>query len=54
QSLLAHCADRLAGFKRPKTIGFADGLPRTASGTVDRDAVRDRLLEDGIDAAESP
>jgi len=54
QSLLAHCDDRLAGFKRPKTIGFADELPRTASGTVDRDAVRDRLLEGGIDPAESP
>ncbi|WP_226041496.1 class I adenylate-forming enzyme family protein [Natrinema sp. DC36] len=54
QSLLAHCDDRLAGFKRPKTIGFADGLPRTASGTVDRNAVRDRLLEDGIDLTESP
>jgi len=52
QSLLAHCDDRLAGFKRPKTIGFADELPRTASGTVDRDAVRDRLLEGGIDPAE--
>ncbi|SEQ25919.1 class I adenylate-forming enzyme family protein [Natrinema salaciae] len=54
RSLLAHCDERLAGFKRPKTIGVADALPRTASGTVDRDAVRDRLLEDGTDVTESP
>ncbi|QFU83794.1 class I adenylate-forming enzyme family protein [Natronorubrum aibiense] len=50
-SLLAHCTPHLAGFKRPKTIGVADSLPRTASGTVDRDAVRDRLLEDGVDVS---
>ncbi len=50
--LLDHCADRLAGFKRPKTIAVVDSLPRTASGTVDRWAVRDRLREDGIDVAE--
>ncbi|WP_455448352.1 o-succinylbenzoate--CoA ligase [Natrinema thermotolerans] len=48
-SLLAHCDERLAGFKRPKTVGVADSLPRTASGTVDREAVRERLLTDGTD-----
>ncbi|QRV17370.1 acyl--CoA ligase [Haloterrigena salifodinae] len=53
ESLLARCGERLAGFKQPKTIGFADELPRTASGTVDREGVRERLLEDGIDVAES-
>ncbi|WP_408958703.1 class I adenylate-forming enzyme family protein [Natrinema sp. 74] len=53
RSLLAHCDDRLAGFKQPKTIGVADELPRTASGTVDREAVYERLLEDGIDVTDS-
>jgi O-succinylbenzoic acid--CoA ligase len=38
-----HCRERLAGFKLPRTIAFADELPRTASGTVDRGAVRERL-----------
>lgn len=36
---------RLADFKRPKTIAFADVLPRTPSGTVDREAVRERLRD---------
>ena len=27
----------------PRTIRFADEIPRTASGTVDREAVRERL-----------
>jgi O-succinylbenzoic acid--CoA ligase len=40
-----HARDRLADYAVPKTVAFADSLPRTASGTVDRDAVRDRLRE---------
>ncbi|MFB6151329.1 MAG: class I adenylate-forming enzyme family protein [Haloarculaceae archaeon] len=35
--------DRLADFEVPKTATLAEGLPRTASGTVDREAVRERL-----------
>ncbi|WP_160067548.1 class I adenylate-forming enzyme family protein [Natronorubrum halalkaliphilum] len=52
ESLLVHCGERLAGFKRPKTLGVAASMPRTASGTVDRDAVRTELLESGTDAEE--
>ena len=51
-SLLAHCDGRLAGFKQPKTVAVTDALPRTASGTVDRDAVRTLLGERGIDVSE--
>ncbi|AJF27022.1 O-succinylbenzoate--CoA ligase [Haloarcula sp. CBA1115] len=42
-----HCAERLAPYEVPKTVQIADALPRTASGTVDRSAVRSRLYEDG-------
>ncbi|QLH78713.1 acyl--CoA ligase [Halosimplex rubrum] len=35
--------DRLAAFAVPKTVAFADEIPRTHSGTVDREAVRERL-----------
>jgi O-succinylbenzoic acid--CoA ligase len=38
-----HCRARLAGYKVPRTIHFADEIPRTASGTADREAVRARL-----------
>lgn len=34
-----HCRERLAGYKLPRTVTFADELPRTASGTVDRERV---------------
>ncbi|QDX41238.1 o-succinylbenzoate--CoA ligase [Salarchaeum sp. JOR-1] len=42
-ALQAFCRERLAGYKVPRTIAFADDLPRTASGTVDRAAVREAL-----------
>ena len=34
EELRAHCAARLAGFKVPKAVGFAETLPRTASGKL--------------------
>ena len=43
EELRAFCEGRLADYKRPKTIAFADALPRTASGTIDRGAVRERV-----------
>jgi O-succinylbenzoic acid--CoA ligase len=42
----SHCRDRLAGFKLPRVVSFTDELPRTESGTVRRELVRD-LLEEG-------
>ena len=54
--LRAHCRARLADYKRPRTVGFAAELPRTASGTVDREAVRRRLegdTEDGADLTDA-
>jgi O-succinylbenzoic acid--CoA ligase len=55
-TLEAHCRDNLAGFKLPRTWAFAEALPRTASGTVERAAVRERLAEvrdgDGADPRE--
>ncbi|HUA69643.1 MAG TPA: AMP-binding protein [Solirubrobacteraceae bacterium] len=34
EELRAHCSARLAGFKVPKAVQFADRLPRTASGKL--------------------
>ena len=48
-SLLEFARERLAGFKIPKTVAYTDELPRTVSGTIDRDAVRERLRETGHD-----
>ena len=40
-----HCRDRLAGYKLPRTVRLVGEIPRTASGTVDRAAVRERFGE---------
>jgi O-succinylbenzoic acid--CoA ligase len=39
----ADARTRLASYEVPKTVEFAAEIPRTASGTVDREAVRDLL-----------
>jgi len=45
EGLLAGLEDSLADHERPKTVVFAGDLPRTPSGTIDRDAVRERIDE---------
>ncbi|GCF12277.1 2-succinylbenzoate-CoA ligase [Haloarcula mannanilytica] len=47
ETVREHCDDRLAAYEVPKTVRVVDGLPRTASGTVDREAVRSLLSEAG-------
>jgi O-succinylbenzoic acid--CoA ligase len=46
-ALRDYCRERLAGFKIPRTIAFTDSLPRTASGTIERDAAREHLRKHG-------
>lgn len=41
EELRAHCAGRLARFKVPKRVEFADALPRTASGKLLRRQLRE-------------
>ena len=41
--LVAHAHEHLAGFKVPKFVAFCDELPRTVSGTVERETVREKL-----------
>lgn len=48
-SLVASCRADLASHEVPKTVQVVDRLPRTASGTVDRDAAREALAGSGSD-----
>lgn len=41
--LVAACRARLAGFKTPRRIEYADALPRTGTGKVRKSALRDSL-----------
>jgi acyl-CoA synthetase (AMP-forming)/AMP-acid ligase II len=39
--IVAVCRDRLAGFKRPKNVFFADEIPKTVSGKILKRELRD-------------
>jgi fatty-acyl-CoA synthase len=39
-ALLAHCRERLARFKVPRSLSFVDGLPRSSMGKVLKDELR--------------
>ena len=41
EALLEHLSDRLARYKRPRVIEFADELPKTGSGKILKRALRD-------------
>ena len=34
EALIDWCRDRLAGYKRPRSVDFLDALPRNASGKM--------------------
>ena len=38
--LTAFCADRIASYKTPKSIEFAETLPRTSVGKIDKVSLR--------------
>jgi len=42
-ALRSFCEGRLAGYKHPRVVAVVDSLPRTPSGTVDREAAIDAL-----------
>lgn len=48
ETLVAHCREHLAGFKRPRSIDFVDELPRTGTGKVQKAKVRAPYWE-GVD-----
>jgi acyl-coenzyme A synthetase/AMP-(fatty) acid ligase len=43
--LIAWCREGLAAFKRPRSVEFADELPKTATGKLQRFRVREMMLE---------
>ena len=43
QALRAHCAQRLAGYKKPRRVVFVDALPRNLAGKVLKHELREHL-----------
>ena len=42
EALAEHCRGRLAGFKRPRRVLVLQELPKTATGKIQRNVVRER------------
>jgi acyl-CoA synthetase (AMP-forming)/AMP-acid ligase II len=42
EDLLAHCRDRLAGYKKPSAFHFVEELPRNAAGKVTKRVLREQ------------
>ncbi len=45
EALIAHCAERLARYKRPREVVFVDTIPRTPSGKVQKPHLRAAYLK---------
>ncbi len=46
-ALMAHCAERLSGFKKPKRIEVVDSLPKASTGKISRSALRAEVAARG-------
>src|ERR1700737_2558224 len=46
EEVIGHCAQRLARFKVPKSAVITDGLPRTASGKVQKHLLKSRAIQE--------
>ncbi len=43
QEIIDFCRDRIAGFKKPKSVSFMDRLPRNPAGKVLKNVLREQL-----------
>ncbi|KAA0020039.1 benzoate-CoA ligase family protein [Antrihabitans cavernicola] len=51
EQLIDWCREGLASFKRPREVVFADDLPKTATGKLQRFRVKEQLLSNSIATA---
>jgi fatty-acyl-CoA synthase len=54
EDLLGYCRERLAGYKKPTAIAFAESLPRNAGGKVLKRQLRDRHGDASAPPPQSP
>ncbi|MCW3066043.1 MAG: long-chain fatty acid--CoA ligase, partial [Solirubrobacterales bacterium] len=54
QEIVAYCAERLAGYKKPTTVRVVDELPRTVSGKAQKFLLRERFGETTVSAPAVP
>jgi long-chain acyl-CoA synthetase len=42
EDLISFCADRIAGYKKPRYVEFISELPKTEDGSIDRSAIKEK------------
>jgi long-chain acyl-CoA synthetase len=42
EDLIAFCGERMAGYKKPRSVDFVEELPRDAAGKLLKRQIRDR------------
>ena len=45
EELIDFCRDKIAGFKRPKSVVFIDELPRTSTGKILKRVLREQYSQ---------
>jgi acyl-CoA synthetase (AMP-forming)/AMP-acid ligase II len=53
RELIEHCRERIASYKKPKTVEFVDAIPRSAAGAKDYDALDERFGGGGYPGTDS-
>ena len=53
ETLARHCAELIAGYKKPRVIEFVDALPRNHAGKVTKNDLRDAYLARHTEGATS-
>ena len=48
EALMAHCGERIAGYKKPRRIAFVEALPRNLAGKVQKPALRERFVSQDL------
>jgi acyl-CoA synthetase (AMP-forming)/AMP-acid ligase II len=47
EEIIAYCGERLAGYKKPKSVDFVDELPRHPTGKLLKRILREEYLQSG-------
>ena len=45
EEIISFCRQKLAGFKKPKNVEFLKELPRTSTGKVQKNILRERAMK---------
>jgi acyl-CoA synthetase (AMP-forming)/AMP-acid ligase II len=51
EEIIGFCSDRLAGYKKPRSVEFLPSLPKTGIGKIARRALQERYRSSGQDGA---